>query len=331
MKKRPAETPVFFVSGALFMAADARARPLRFTQIGGDMQLRLAFYIGALVLLTAPAFARAIPYEIAFAGSHLLLAQSSDDADDGEATEDPGAGTDEADEYSAFPENFQFPRIPVTFPASADAPGLTDFLTSLRTTVEKRDEAGLIATVAPKIFWDRDFGGNFDENASGEANFRNAMQIGITDILPEYVDDGWKRLALLLVPGKFSTEADFPGAYCTPVFPALTDAAAAEPTFAKVDMGEEGWRLQWGYVEGKAEARDKPAADGVVVATVENEAVPVYSWGIEENIEWVDVGLPDGRRAFVDTRQVGSWVNERLCFGKSGDKWSITGYIGGGD
>lgn len=294
------------------------------------VRLRLALYLGVSVLLTAPAIARAIPHQSD--QPHLLLAQNDDGAaDHSEATEDPGAGTDEADEYSAFPENFQYPRIPVTFPASADAPGLTDFLASLRTLVDKRDEAGLIAEVAPKIFWDRDFGGGFDENATGEANFRNAMQIGIPDILPEYADDGWKRLALLLAPGRFSTETDLPGAYCTPVFPTLTNAAAAEPTFVKVDMGEEGWRLQWGYVDGKVEARDRPAADGAVFATLENEAVPVYSWAVEDNAEWVDIGLSDGRRAFVDTKQVGSWVNERLCFGKSGYKWTITGYIGGGD
>lgn len=295
------------------------------------MQLRLAHYLGALALVAAPAFAHTIPDRPTDTGLKPVLVQESDSTDDGEATEDPGESSDEEEEYSAFPKDFQFPRIPVKFPPSADAQGLTDFLASLRALAERRDEPGLIATVAPKIFWDRDFGGGFDEKATGETNFRNAMQIGIPDILPEYADDGWKRLALLLVPGKFSTEADFPGAYCTPVFPELTDAAAAEPTFAKVDMGEEGWRLQWAYIEGKTEARDKPAADGAVIATVENEALPVYSWGIEENVAWVDVGLPDGRRAFVDTKQVGSWVGERLCFGKSGDKWSIVGYVGGGD
>lgn len=295
------------------------------------MRFRLSVHLGALALLMTPAFAFNLPGPSLDGSPKPLLVQDGDTAADGEATEDPGEGADEEEEYSAFPKDFKFPRIPLTFPASAEAPGLSDFLASLRGIVEKRDQPALIATVAPKIFWDRDFGGGYDEKASGEANFRNALQIGIPDILPEYADDGWKRLALLLFSGRFSTEADFPGAYCTPVFPTLTDAAAAEPTFKKVDMGDNGWQLQWAFVEGKTDARDKPAADGKVVTSLENEALPVYSWGIEDNVEWVDVGLPDGRRAFVDTRQVGSWVNERLCFGKTAEKWTIVGYVGGGD
>lgn len=299
-------------------------------------RLRLMLLLGSVALLVAPALAANVAVTRPDAPQPLLLVQQEasppangvPEADEGDIDDNT---SDEGEDYAPFPRDFVFPRIPVAFPQSAEAPGLVDFVTSLKVIVEKRDEAALLATVAPKIFWDRDFGGGFDENRNGVENFKDAMQIGVPDILPEYADDGWKRLSGLLGSTRFSTEADSPDAYCTPVFPTLVDAAAAEPTFEKVDMGEDGWQLMWGYVEGKAEARDKPTAEGAVVASVEDEALPVYSWGIEENVDWVDVGLPDGRRGFIDMHKVGSWVNERICFGQEAGKWAITGYVGGGD
>lgn len=294
------------------------------------IQMRLALLLASTGVLMASAQAGSATFtpQRPQSAVQLVQDQSNEASDDSSAGE---ADPDEDEEYSAFPKDFVYPRIPVKFPDNVVAPGLPEFLETLRGIVAKRDDAALIATVAPKIFWDRDFGGGFDETLGGVENFRNALQIGIPDILPEYADDGWKRLDGLLASGLFAAEEDYPGAYCTPVAPELVDEAAAEPTFKKVDMGDGDWQLQWGYIEGKTEARDKPAADGAVVATVENEAVPVYSWGIEENVDWVDVGLPDGRRAFVDTKRVGSWVNERICLGKEGDAWKIVGYMGGGD
>lgn len=250
------------------------------------------------------------------------------------AQQDSGAGeadSDEAAEGSPYPENFVFPRIPVTFPPSAEAPGLTEFVASLRSTAEKRDDAALVASVAPKIFWDRDFGGGFVEAASGVENFRQALQIGIADILPEYADDGWKRLIGILVAGRFSTEADHPGAYCTPVFPTLADEAAADKTFATVDMADGEWQLYWAYAAGRAEVRDAAKADAKVIGSLEDEAVPVHAWGFDETAGWVEIGMPDGRHGFAEERLIGSWIGERLCPGQVDGKWSIVGYVGGGD
>jgi hypothetical protein len=293
------------------------------TEWGMLRQLRIGLVLGTLGLGAGPVLAVSPPVPLQPADETVapLLVQAEEAEDGGEEGED----------ISAFPDNFQFPRIPLTFPPSAEAAGLSDFLATLRGIVEKRDEPALLAAVASKIFWDSDFGGGYDDSRSGVDNFRDAMQIGVPDILPEYADDGWKRLAGSLASGRFATEPDHPGVYCTPAFPTLTDAKAAEPTFEKVDMGEDGWQLQWAYVDGKAEARDKAAADATAIATLENEAVPVYAWSVDDNFDWVDVGLPDGRRAYLDVKQVGSWISERVCLGKSGDKWAIVGYIGGGD
>ena len=258
--------------------------------------------------------------------AYLLLAQADGGAEAGGETE-----SDEGAEESPYPENFVFPRIPVTFAPSADAPGLNDFLAALRTATEKRDDAALTGMVAPKIFWDRDFGGGFVETAPGIENFRQALQIGIPDMLPEYADDGWKRLASLLAPGRFSTEADHPGAYCTPVFPQLADQAAADKVFGPLDMADGGWQLYWAYIEGRADVREAAKPDAKVIGSLENEAVPAHAWGFDETAGWVEIGMPDGRHGFAEERQVGSWVGERLCFGQTEDKWSITGYIGGGD
>lgn len=284
--------------------------------------LSLLLAVAALPAILSPATAtapadRPQPY--------VLLAQSDIGSEvEGELDSDEGA------EDSAYPENFVFPRIPVTFPASADAPGLTEFLASLRSAVEKRDDAALVASIAPKIFWDRDFGGGFDEAASGVENFRQAFQIGIPDILPEYADDGWTRLSQTLATGRFSTDAEHPGAVCTPVAPTLADAAAAAATFAKVNMADDEWQLYWGFVDGKAEARQEGKADAPVIGTVDNEAVPVHVWDFDKT-GFVEIGLPDGKHGFVNAAQVGSWVDERVCLGQTDGKWSIVGYIGGGD
>ena len=228
--------------------------------------MRLAVLVASTCLFWIPAQAGSalIAPQPPQGAVHLVQDNDETEPEDGAAMD---SGSDDED-FSAFPKDFVYPRIPVKFPANVEAPGLPEFLETLRGIVTKRDDAALIATVAPKIFWDRDFGGGFDENVSGVENFRNALQIGIPDILPEYADDGWKRLDGLLASGLFSTEDDYPGAYCTPVAPDLVDEAAAEPTFKKVDMGDGDWQLQWGYIEGKADGRDKPAADGAVVATV---------------------------------------------------------------
>jgi hypothetical protein len=257
---------------------------------------------------------------------YLLLAQQEGDAD---ATDDSSAAED-GEEPELYPEPFVFARIPVTFPVSAEAPGLREFLASLQAVAVKHDQAALTSVVAPKIFWDRDFGGGYDENATGSTNFLQAMQIGIPDVLPEYADDGWVRLANILASGRFSVEPDQPGAYCSPVFPALADAAAAEAVFVKVNMGEDEWRLYWGYVDGKADVRQEGKADAAVIANIENEAVPVHAWDFD-NLGFVEIGLPDGRHGFVKAGLVGSWVDERVCVGQSGDKWEVNGYVGGGD
>lgn len=283
--------------------------------------LRLALLLSTFGGMTIHASAIAVPAPPPdIAPSALVPVQ-----DDGETVDGEVEGA------ALFPEPFIFPRIPVVFPPGADAPGLTDFLNRLRGIAEKRDTAALMALVAPKIFWDRDFGGGFDENQSGQVNFQQAMQIGIPDILPEYADDGWKRLIGLLATGRLSTEADFPGAYCTPVFPTLADEAAAKTTFAEINMDDGSWQLNWFYVDSRADALDRPGPEGKALVTVENEALPLYNWGVEGKPDWVEIGLPDGRHAFLQMGQAGSWVNERLCFGRTGDAWSITGYVGGGD
>ncbi|EFG9152977.1 hypothetical protein BL864_005430, partial [Escherichia coli] len=145
-------------------------------------QFRLAFILAALGAATAPAAAwnsvarPASEAPVATAPLKPILVQDAGaqpepqpgaEQPDGEgAQSDEGgmeSGADADEEYWAFPKDFKFDRIPVTFPASAEAPGLTDFLATLRGISEKRDDAALVATIAPKIFWDRDFGGGFDE------------------------------------------------------------------------------------------------------------------------------------------------------------------------
>jgi hypothetical protein len=290
-----------------------------------EEQMRRVLMFGlAVSLFSAPALADfRLTAPAAPAGAPWRQVQDASP----DTTEDESG---EFDEGAPYPDNFSFTRIPVTFPASAEAPGLSDFLINLRTSVEKHDEAALVAAIAPKIFWDRDFGGGFDEAATGTENFRQAFQIGIPDILPEYADDGWVRLSLALNSGRFSTEPDHPGSYCTPVFPELADAAAAEKTFAQINMGDDEWRLYWGFVDGRAEVRTSGKADAASIGAVENEAVPVHAWDAE-NSGWVEIGMPDGRKGFVEAPKVGTWIDERICFGQTGGKWSIVGYIGGGD
>jgi len=255
----------------------------------------------------------------------MQLAQDAD-AETGADVDEGGNG-----EVSPYPDPFVFPRIPVLFPASAEAPGLAEFLASLRAIAEKRDDAALAATVAPNIFWDRDFGGGFDDKQTGLMNFRQALQIGIPDILPEYADDGWKRLSQILAEGRFSTETDHPGVFCTPVAPTLADEAAANNIFTRVNMGDGEWQLYWGYVDRETPVRDAPGANGKEIGKVQGEAVPVHSWGIEDDPDTVEIGMPDGRHGFTSAHNVGTWVDERLCFGQTAGKWSIVGYIGGGD
>lgn len=252
-------------------------------------------------------------------------------AQDSGAEDDADLESSESGEVSPYPDPFVFPRIPVVFPASAEAPGLTDFLASLRSIAEKHDDAALIATVAPKIFWDRDFGGGFDDKQTGVWNFRQALQIGVPDILPEYADDGWKRLSQILAEGRFSTEADHPGAFCTPVAPTLADAATADKTFATVNMGDNEWQLYWGYVDGETPVRDAPGPNAKEIGKLQGEAIPIHSWGLEDDPDTVEIGMPDGRHGFTPAHNVGTWVDERLCVGQTAGKWSIVGYIGGGD
>ncbi len=239
--------------------------------------------------------------------------------------------TDGPEGESLFPDGYKYPRIPIVFQPSADAPGLADFLQLLRTTAEKRDEAALKAQIAPVIFWARDFGGSFDEKASGEQNLRQAFQIGVPDLDPQFANDGWERLEDLLTANRIGVDAEHQGAFCLPSFPELADKPAAEKVFKEANMVDE-WPLAWAYVDGRVDVLEKPEANGTVIASVESEAMPIEIWGVDDDMEWSEIILTDGRRGFVKSGSLGFWINEKLCVAKdASDAWKIVGYIGGGD
>jgi hypothetical protein len=220
-------------------------------------------------------------------------------------------------------------RVPVTPPQNVVTdPSLATFRGKLDTIAKARDLNAMKGLLGPSFFWERDFGGGYDANASPMQNLTVALSLDDAELEPEYKGSGWRRLRAIVasemfVAGKHGNDAEG----------SVTVKATCGPTAPTYDESAIDDVLIWGYVLGRTDAYAKPSAASAKIGRLENEAVEVIEPASEElgHAEFAKVKLPTGKPGWVPSAAIRSFVEEQLCFQKLNGSWKIVGYIGGGD
>ena len=74
----------------------------------------------------------------------------------------------------------------------------SDFIEQFRKAAKKKDGVFILSRVAKDFRIERDFGGFFNSEQSGAANFARYLNLDDTLLSPEYRGVGWRALATML-------------------------------------------------------------------------------------------------------------------------------------
>jgi hypothetical protein len=224
----------------------------------------------------------------------------------------------------AQPKFKDYPQIEVTIPKGPNDPSLEVFRASLTEIARNKDAAALQKLVDRGFFWERDFGGGFDRKKSGFVNFASALSLNAGD------GTGWRQLEKFAsaLPGPHDKRK---GVFCGPASPKIDDKA-----FEKLLKDTDSDVFDWAYpAHANVIAREKGEPGAAEVAKLSGHLVftDLAARGPDFDYEkgWTPVITHDGKKAFVAPGELHSALDPRLCFTRRGGKWTIAGYIGGGD
>lgn len=222
-----------------------------------------------------------------------------------------------------------YPRLRLLLDQITPEPGLERLFDRLDGALRDNDAETLGSLVARQIFWERDYGGGFDDKQSGLQNFMSAL--GFEDLSPD--SPRWnarvRELAHLLDAPALGAHPDRPDVVCTGQRPAFREPATADRVFD--EMGSDFY-FDWVYVLERSPVFVAPDAQSAPISLVESEALLLRGWTFEDIPEWAHVQLPGGREGYLSTSAARSWLDERFCFGQApSGQWQVVGYIGGGD
>jgi hypothetical protein len=219
----------------------------------------------------------------------------------------------------ALPDQKPYKPVEVTIPAPSSDKSLEALRKQLAGIVQRKDRAAFAKLVAVKdFFWEGDFGGLFDPKKPGIDNLMKALRLGDTD------GRGWRALAGFVAETTSGPTIEHGNAQCAPAPPDYDDAELAAVTEAtNTDVAD------WSYPRVRGlQVRYAAAPDGVVMETL--GSILVRALGTDRN-GWTRIALPSGKVGFVPPASLISPLADRLCFGKEGGAWRITGYVGAGD
>ncbi|WIY52428.1 hypothetical protein O9Z70_13310 [Devosia sp. YIM 151766] len=257
----------------------------------------------------------------AIALSGAVLAASNGAIADSDANENEAFGASVA----------PYERILLEFVSPPPPPGLTGFTSELADIATGRDAQRLEPFLARDFFWERDYGGGFEQAALALDNFKAALSLDATKTSRSFVAKRWNDLDRLLRENTFMAHPERAGVYCTRADPAFIDPVLAE-TVARAT--ESQYDIDWIYVRNRQDVRNIPDAAAPVIAQLENEAAQIAGWTFlqeEDDSFWYEVALPTGARGYLMDAQVENWLDHRICFDQTEQGWQIAGYQGGGD
>jgi hypothetical protein len=222
-----------------------------------------------------------------------------------------------------------FEPVRVRLPPPLNDASFAAFRQMLAGVAQRRLFAELAGYVSPQgFFWDRDSANRFDPKRTGAENL--AAALGLSD----GSGIGWRMLADFAAEPTASARASTPGVVCSP---------------AKADFDQEDLdglidathfsRDNWFYLRGEGvELRLAPHAESAVIETLGSYFVRVLrSVTARANAEplrtsWTRIAAPSGKVGFAAPDTLMSLSAARLCYAKDvTDRWSVVGFIGGGD
>ncbi|MFN3652176.1 MAG: SH3 domain-containing protein [Armatimonadota bacterium] len=179
-------------------------------------------------------------------------------------------------------------------------PSLRRFLAGLRETVRRRDRAGLMRVLHPKV--ELSFGGH-----QGTADFRSMWH-------PERRESEiWPTLAWILAHGGSFFEEEGQRSFWMPcVFSEFPDDLDAF----------EGWQA---VVGRRVRLRASPGIEGRVKAHLSYDLVRV----LHEGNNWSRVRLPGGREGWVARRYLRGPIDYRAGFRKVNGEWKLEALLAG--
>jgi hypothetical protein len=225
-------------------------------------------------------------------------------------------------------------RIPA-IPGAPPPATLSEFIARLRTAVEARDRAPILASVSDRFQCLRDFGGV----CNGRMTPREKLS-AITGLASgaagEPMTAGFAVLARLLKAGHYALTTAH-GATKKPLLCGPSVPKFDEKIIAKIDrelFGGDGqsFRFEWLAIPGERVAvHGKPSPAAAVVDTLSLEVVHA-DVTVAGTDGWFAVDLPSGAKFHVRDSDVVPLLPEQLCFTKHPSRgWRISAFVGGGD
>lgn len=225
-----------------------------------------------------------------------------------------------------------YDRVLLEFRSPPPPGGLDAFLGELAALATERKAELFEPFIVPGFFWERDYGGGFDSEASVLANFKSALSLDDAQTPSPFVADRWNDFDQLLQETSFMVHPERDEVYCSRADPVFADPSIAS---AVAKASDTQYEIEWVYIQGRQEVRGSPDEATPVIAHLENEAVRVAGWTFlegENEAFWYEVSLPNAERGHLMPSQVEHWLEQRICFAEDGaGKWRIAGYQGAGD
>jgi hypothetical protein len=220
------------------------------------------------------------------------------------------------------PQPERYAIVAVTLPRPAADPSFDAFRRELAGIAEKRDRAALARLAGSAFFWERDFGGGFENDKPAFDNLVAAL--GLAD------EDGWNALVANMREDA-GPHARRRAIVCAPGEPRYSGRA-----FAKLVDATRSDVFDWSYprragLEVRAAARaDAPVVEMLGLHFVFTD-IAARPPDFDPDTHWNPAVTPAGRRGFVAPGSLLTPLDPRLCFAKKAGRWRIAGFIGGGD
>jgi hypothetical protein len=227
------------------------------------------------------------------------------------------------------PTTKSFDLVNVKLPSPPGDPSFAAFRQNLAAVAKGRVFETLARNVAPHgFFWDRDFANGFDPKRTGAENLATAIR------LEQGPGAGWQLLADFAAEPTTTEIPAAPGVLCAPGRPSfeqddfdrLVDATHSSPT-------------EWVYPHAAGvELRAAPRKESNLVETLGSYFVRIIRFEtVPANADplhtaWARVAAPSGKIGYAAPGTLNSLAAARLCYIKDiTGRWSITGFIGGGN
>ena len=226
------------------------------------------------------------------------------------------------------PPQKPYKAVPVSFASAPRDAELDALRKELGEIAARKDRAALAVRIGKDFFWERDFGGNFDQNKPNIDNITAAIGLDADD------GSGWEALAGFAAEPSMGPLPGRASVVCAPASPEFDEAARNQVID---DSQTDG--VEWAYPRAAGlQVRAAPQADAAPIETLGLHFVHVLGFEGKQTdadpirFAWARVATPTGKTGFVAPNSLVSPYADRLCFTKdAGGTWRIDGYVGGGD